>query len=262
MNYLKSFFVHYWYYFVIGVLVLIMTGMIIFICFSYNKEEDKTDLVADKVDETTVLLDNYQDKICLIDIKGSVKKPGVYEIECSSTINDAIKIAGGKTKTAYTDNINLSKKVTNEMVIYIYSTKEIKNKEEKVQQVCVNETIYIDTCKDKEASIIVSGQPDNDVEKNGNDKFISNEEGIQNNVGDVANNQNNTENSEIKSELISLNNATKEQLMTLTGIGESKAVKIIAYRDQNGGFKTIDELKNVSGIGDAIFEKIKEYITI
>lgn len=61
---------------------------------------------------------------------------------------------------------------------------------------------------------------------------------------------------------ISLNKATKEELMTLTGIGEAKAKDIINYRDKNGGFKTIEDLKKVNGIGDSIFAKIKENITV
>ena len=59
-----------------------------------------------------------------------------------------------------------------------------------------------------------------------------------------------------------LNTATKEELMTLSGIGESKAEAIIKYREDNGTFKTIEEIKNVSGIGDAAFEKIKDSITV
>ena len=61
---------------------------------------------------------------------------------------------------------------------------------------------------------------------------------------------------------INLNTASKEQLMQLTGIGDKKADEIIAYRQQNGNFKTIDDLKNVSGIGDKTFEKISSQITV
>ena len=49
--------------------------------------------------------------------------------------------------------------------------------------------------------------------------------------------------------------------MTLTGIGDSKAEDIIKYREENGLFKTIEDIKNVSGIGDSLFAKIKENIT-
>ncbi len=61
---------------------------------------------------------------------------------------------------------------------------------------------------------------------------------------------------------VSINTATKEQLDSLPGIGASKAEDIINYRNQNGPFKTIDELKNVSGIGESLFAKIKENITV
>ena len=61
---------------------------------------------------------------------------------------------------------------------------------------------------------------------------------------------------------VSINSATKEELMTLTGIGEAKANAIISYRNENGLFKNIEDIKNVSGIGDSIFEKIKDNITL
>ena len=60
---------------------------------------------------------------------------------------------------------------------------------------------------------------------------------------------------------VSINTATKEELMSLTGIGDSKAEDIIKYREENGLFKTIEDIKNVSGIGDSLFAKIKENIT-
>ena len=62
--------------------------------------------------------------------------------------------------------------------------------------------------------------------------------------------------------LLNINTATLEQLMTLPGIGESKAKEIINYREINNGFKSIDEIKAVNGIGDSTFAKIKDYITI
>ncbi|MBQ2745301.1 MAG: helix-hairpin-helix domain-containing protein [Lachnospiraceae bacterium] len=60
--------------------------------------------------------------------------------------------------------------------------------------------------------------------------------------------------------LVNINTATKEELMTLPGIGESKAESIIAYRQENGGFKTIEDIMKISGIKDAAFSKIKNYI--
>ncbi len=84
----------------------------------------------------------------------------------------------------------------------------------------------------------------------------SKEENIEKNY---SNNINNQKSSDSK---ISINTASKEELMSLNGIGKSKAENIIEYRSKNGKFKSIDEIKNVSGIGDTIFEKIKDNIKI
>lgn len=62
--------------------------------------------------------------------------------------------------------------------------------------------------------------------------------------------------------LINLNTATVEQLTSLPGIGEAKAVDILEYRAKAGKFTAIEEIKNVSGIGEAMFEKIKDKITV
>jgi len=61
---------------------------------------------------------------------------------------------------------------------------------------------------------------------------------------------------------VRLNYASKEELKGLPGIGESIADRIIEYRNQKGSFKTIEEIKNVSGIGDKRFEDIKDRITV
>lgn len=63
-------------------------------------------------------------------------------------------------------------------------------------------------------------------------------------------------------DLINLNTATASDLQKLNGIGEKKAEQIIAYRQEKGSFKSIDELKEVSGIGDKTFAAIKDQLTI
>lgn len=62
--------------------------------------------------------------------------------------------------------------------------------------------------------------------------------------------------------LININTATQEELETLPSIGEVRAQAIITYREEHGGFRTIDELKEVSGIGDKIFADISPHVTV
>lgn len=61
---------------------------------------------------------------------------------------------------------------------------------------------------------------------------------------------------------VNINTATSEQLQSLNGVGESIAESIIKYREENGKFASIEDIKNVSGIGDSKYEKIKEDICV
>ena len=61
--------------------------------------------------------------------------------------------------------------------------------------------------------------------------------------------------------LININTASKEELQTINGIGQSKAENIIKYREEFGKFKSIKDLLNVDGIGETLYEQIKVYIT-
>lgn len=86
-------------------------------------------------------------------------------------------------------------------------------------------------------------------------------------IPDAINNQNTSKETSggkgsEESGKINLNQAEKEELMTLNGVGEKKAEKIIEYREDNGSFKSIEDLKNVNGIGEKTFESLKESITI
>lgn len=93
-------------------------------------------------------------------------------------------------------------------------------------------------------------------------------EAKQENLKDV-NNTKDIENAEIKNEntakdssKININTATLEELDKLPGVGEATANKIISHREENGQFKTIEDIKNVNGIGDKKFEKMKELICV
>jgi comEA protein len=91
-----------------------------------------------------------------------------------------------------------------------------------------------------------------------------NEEYIPKSVSSLNNKSNNAEsNTKKQTEKININTATAEQLSDgINGIGTVMSQRIISYREDNGKFKSIDEIKNVSGIGDKTFEKIKDQITV
>ena len=93
-------------------------------------------------------------------------------------------------------------------------------------------------------------------EKTLQDKCIQKDENALKNDACINNNQSTNTNNKIN-----INTASLEELQTLPGIGEAKAKDIITYRETNK-FNTIEDIKNVSGIGDALFAKIKENITI
>lgn len=71
-----------------------------------------------------------------------------------------------------------------------------------------------------------------------------------------------TSNMDYKNGLVNINTATVQELTNLTGIGESRALAIIAYREKNGLFQSIDGIKKVAGIKEGLFERIKNQITI
>ncbi len=177
-------------------------------------------------------------KTVFVDVKGAVNAPGVYEIDEEKRIIDAIGLAGGLSDNANTINLNLSKKVQDEMYIIVYTKNEIaeykKNNGTKEISCASNECVCPDANNSaciKSSSTKTSSQSNDSVKKQTDSK-------------------------------VSINSAGLEELMTLSGIGEAKANAIISYRQENGNFNTIEDIKNVSGIGDAVYEKIKNDITL
>lgn len=78
---------------------------------------------------------------------------------------------------------------------------------------------------------------------------------------ELQNNSTNYNSTNYSSNKININKATQTELETIPGIGPSTALKIINYRNENGKFNSIEDIKNISGIGDSKFNNIKEYIT-
>ncbi len=197
------------------------------ICFLYiiyvitfEKEEKvsaKEPIVEEKIVEPQEpIMEKYK-----VDIKGQVAKPGVYEIEKDSRIIDVIQLAGGLKKDANTDFLNLSKKVEDGTVIWVYTKKEIEQL--------------------KKTKTVIEY-----IERECNCPDVSNSACI---------------NKDTTNSKVNINTATIEELTTLNGIGESKAKLIIEYRTKKP-FEKIEDIMNVSGIGESAYEKIKNFITV
>ena len=195
--------------------IIVVLGGIIFILYK-NNSNSKEEVVDIFKEPEEIKEEESNSKKVIVDIKGMINNPGVYEVDSDLRVNDVIELAGGLKEGADTSNINLAKLVSDEMTIIIYSTEEVLEKFK--QEVCICNCPYIQ-----------------------NDACI---------------NSNNDDN------LININTAGIEELTTLTGIGDVKAEAIIKYRSEVGKFKTKEELLNVEGIGEALFEKIKDNITV
>lgn len=204
--------------------ILLIIGVGIGLLFYYQEK----DVVEEESIKQEIMKENQEENIYLsVDIKGEINSPGIYTMKESSRVIDVIDKAGGLTENADTSVINLSKKIMDEMVIIIYSKEQVKNFEE---------------TKEKE--------------KNLQEKCISADINSLQNDACITTTQNNA------SGKVNINQASKEELMTLTGIGESKAKDIISYREKNGPFTSIEDIKKVSGIGETIYAQIKEAITV
>lgn len=212
---------------IIGTIIFV----IIFSSYIFIKLNNKPKQVEESfiIEETfkTEAIEPAEESLIGVDIKGEIVNPGVYLVSNSLRINDIITLAGGLTNQADDRVINLAKKVFDEMVIIIYSKEETAN----MIQVLANDKEKNETCLNYQDIITNDACTETSKKENIVDK-------------------------------ININTASKESLMTLTGIGESKAVSIINYREEKGLFKTIEDIMNVTGIGEAVFAKIKDSITI
>ncbi|MDH5160195.1 helix-hairpin-helix domain-containing protein [Heyndrickxia oleronia] len=148
---------------------------------------------------------NSADIKIIVDLKGEIINPGIYEANDGERVQDLITKAGGFSKNADKLKVNLAQKVKDEMVIYVPKIGEE-----------INVSLF--------------------------DEAVST-----------------TNNSEGK---VNINSANKDQLQTIPGIGPSKADAIIEYREQKGEFKKIEDIKNVTGIGEKTYEKLKDSISI
>jgi competence protein ComEA len=146
-------------------------------------------------------------RLIYVHVGGAVRRPGLYRLPDGSRIYDAIEAAGGGTKDADLDAVNLAAKVKDGDKVLVPT---------KAQQAGPNGT--------------GAGPPGSGSGTQGG--------------------------------LVNINSATVEQLDSLPGIGPAIAQRIIDYRTEHGGFRSIDELMDVPGIGPAKFAELKDRITV
>lgn len=200
--------------------ISVLLGSVIYVLYknSQSNKEEVVDIFKEENEDKEIEENNKKEETSkvVVDIKGMVTNPGVYEVDSTMRVNDVIQLAGGLIEGADTSLINLAKIVTDEMTIIIYSNEEVQEKYK--EEVCVCDCPLIE-----------------------NDACVDNGEG---------------------DHLININTCTLDELMEINGIGKTKAEAILEYRESNGDFNSIDDIKKVDGIGDALFEKIKAYIKV
>lgn len=159
-----------------------------------------------------------ENEIIVVDIKGAVKYPNIYEMKSTDRVKqllDKAQILGN----ADLSTINLAEKLLDQKVIYIPKKGE---------------------------SAIANGNGSN--KSNGRQQeqtlFLKNE----GNVG--------------QQEKINLNTASESQLLSVNGIGPTKAKSIVEFREQHGKFESVDQLKEVKGIGAKTLEKISDFFVV
>lgn len=224
--------IKYGKYVIVILIIAAITTLVII-----NNQNNKEEIIEEPIEQVEIKEEPKEEiKKIKVDIKGEVKKPGVYELNLGSRVYDAIKASGDLTENADTTLLNLSKNLTDEMVIIVYNKYEI---EKLKKDLTTTQTVI---------------------------KYIEKECSCPDTINDAcmkkAETKETTKETASKDNKISINTGTLEELQTIPGIGESKAKAIIEYREKNGNFNTIEEIKNISGIGESTFDKFKEYITI
>lgn len=205
----------------------ILTVLLTLIALNNGNSYSKTKNLS-KVEDSKTSQTNIISTMLKVQISGAVKKPGVYQVPDGSRVADVISKAGGLKKDAVVKDLNLTTTVTDATKIHITSKSEL------------------DTQKKEEA-------------KNLNSKEIKNEKNI---VSYTYNIKEKSKTSKSYNGIFNINTASEEDLDSLPGIGKKIAKSIIDYRTKNKGFKSLDELTNIDGIGEKKLKKLKARLKV
>ena len=211
---------------ILGILVAIVAGFVCYYVYAKDEGANTVNLESDlaiQEEMTGQEEEQHSDDRILVHISGAVNKEGIVELKIGSRIADAIDKAGGIKEDADIEEINLAYLLEDGMKI------KIPNKQE----------------KDKQSDTVQEENIENYVTTSIGVSNVSKEE---------------EKSKDMKSEKVNINTATQTELETLPGIGPSTAMKIITYRKEKGKFMKKEEIKEVSGIGESKYNKIKDLI--
>lgn len=177
-----------------------------------------------------------------VDVCGAVVNPGVYELDEGARIFQAVDAAGGYLPEAAINYLNRARSIGDGQQIYVPTEKE------------VSEELELAMAKVPEAL--------NDGDKSGSSGLEEIQgSSVENPSGTVERDTGSFGDGAGDDPRINLNTADAGQLSTLSGIGQSKAEAIVAYREEHGDFASIEEIMNVEGIKEGTFSKIKDKIS-
>lgn len=166
-----------------------------------------------------------EEALLCVHVCGSVNEPGVYLLPAGSRVYEAVEAAGGITQDAAPDFLNLAEELADAMKVEVPSLSQVRRwEQEGVLAIKAAEALSVGSEAAPGGAQALSGSS--------------------------------------PSGLVNINTASREELMTLKGIGESRAEDIIHYRENFGGFRVIQDIMNVPGIKEGAFEKIKDNITV
>ena len=206
-------------------IILVILLIIALITYYYLYTKNNTEEINNENLEITnneTQEESKEEEKIVVHITGAVNKEGIVELQEGARIADAIEKAGGTKENADIKNINLATILEDGMKVHIPTIEETRANNENIES---------------------------------SENFANSQVTTTTQIPTTSSNTK-------KQGKININTATEEELDTLPGIGPSTAAKIIDYRKENGKFTSIEEIKEVSGIGDAKYEKIKDLITI
>lgn len=190
----------------------------------------------------------------VVHVAGAVKNPGVYSLKPGARKIDALKAAGGATDKANTDGVNLAERVSDGIQLYI------PNRQEHPDGGAVQTN---DEAEPSTPTPIVPLLGAKTAKKESNANAPTKTKAASPPRGATSRTAKKSEKlTDPREGLININTASAEELQRLPGVGPSTAAKIIAYRNEVGGFKAPQDLMEVSGIGEKKFANMQAFIKV